>query len=159
MTAVTFSGLSSGLDTSALVKQLVAAERAPADVVASRQSDISSHKSIVSSLSSALAALGTAARGMDIASELQPRTATSSDSHVTVAASSGAAATVHEVVVRQLARGQITSSRELASAGAGVLGAGTLDIAIGDTTKSISYGATDTLADIASKINNAGAGA
>src|ERR1041384_5331208 len=159
MTAVTFSGLSSGLDTSALVKQLVAAERAPADVVASRQSDISSHKSIVSSLSSALAALGTAARGMDQASELQPRTAASSDAHVTVAASSGAAATVHDVRVQQLARGQITASREFTSQDAGVLGTGSLTIGVGDAAKTIEYGSTDSLADIASKINNSGAAA
>lgn len=159
MTAVTFSGLSSGIDTASLVNQLVAAERSRADVIASHQADLSAQKSIVGSLSSALAALGTAARGMGVASELQPRTATSSDSHVTVAASSGAAATVHEVLVRQLARGQITASRTFTSAGAGVLGTGSLDITVGATTKSISYGATDTLADIASKINNAGAGA
>jgi flagellar hook-associated protein 2 len=159
MTAVTFAGLSSGLDTASLVNQLVAAERARANAIASQQSDLSTQKGIVGSLSSALAALGTAARGMGIASELQPRTATSSDSHVTVAASSGAAATVHEVLVRQLARGQITASRTFASAGAGVLGTGSLDITVGETTKSISYDATDTLADIASKINNAGAGA
>ena len=159
MTTVTFSGLSSGLDTASLVNQLVAAERSRADVIASHQSDLNAQKSIVGSLSSALAALGTAARGMDVASELQPRTATSSDSHVTVAASSGAAATVHQVLVSQLARGQITSSREFTSAGAGVLGTGSLSITVGTTTKSISYGATDSLADIASKINNAGAGA
>ena len=159
MTAVTFSGLSSGLDTSALVSQLVAAERAPADVIASRQSDLNTQKSIVGSLSSALAALGTVARGMDLASELQPRTAASSDGHVTVAASSGAAATVHDVRVRQLARGQITSSRTFSSADAGVLGAGSLSITVGTTTKSISYGATDSLAEIASKINNSGAAA
>ena len=40
MTAVTFTGLSSGIDTSSLVTQLVAAERAPANVIASRQSDL-----------------------------------------------------------------------------------------------------------------------
>lgn len=157
MTTVTFTGLSSGIDTSSLVTQLVAAERAPADVIASRQSDLNTQKSIVGSLSSALAALGTAARGMDIASEVQPRTAASSDAHVTVAASSGAAATVHDVRVRQLARGQITASRSFSSAGAGVLGDGSLQIAIGTTTKSISYSSTDSLADIASKINSSGA--
>jgi flagellar hook-associated protein 2 len=159
MTAVTFAGLSSGLDTASLVNQLVAAERGRANALASQQSDISTQKGIVGSLSSALAALGTAARSMDVASELQPRTATSSDGHVTVAASSGADATVHEVVVRQLARGQITASRTFTSADAGVLGTGSLDITIGDATKSIEYGATDSLADIAAKINNAGAGA
>ena len=73
MTAVTFTGLSSGIDTSSLVNQLVASERAPATAIASRQSDLSTQKSIVGSLSSALAALATATRGMDIASELQPR--------------------------------------------------------------------------------------
>jgi flagellar hook-associated protein 2 len=159
MTAVTFSGLSSGIDTASLVSQLVASERAPATVIASRQSDLSTQKSIVGSLSSAMAALGTAVRGMDVASELQPRTAASSDSHVTVAASSGAAATVHDVRVLQLARGQISASRTFSSAAAGVLGAGSLSITVGGTTKSISYGATDSLADIATKINDTGAGA
>jgi flagellar hook-associated protein 2 len=159
MTAVTFAGLSSGLDTTSLVNQLVAAERAPADAIATHQSDLNTQKSIVGSLSSALAALGTVARGMDLASELQPRTAVSSDGHVTVAASSGAAATVHDVRVRQLARGQITGSRTFSSADAGVLGAGSLSITLGTTTKSITYDSTDSLADIASKINNSGAAA
>jgi flagellar hook-associated protein 2 len=158
MTAVTFTGLSSGIDTTSLVNQLVAAERAPATAIASRQSDLTTQRSIVSSLSSALAAFGTAARGMDVASELQPRTAGSSDSHVTVAASSGAAATVHDVRVKQLARGQITASRELTSADAGVLGTGSVSITLGTTTTAIDYGSTDSLADVASRITNAGAG-
>jgi flagellar hook-associated protein 2 len=156
MTAVTFTGLSSGIDTASLVSQLVSAERAPVAVIASRQSDLGTQKSIVGSLSSALAALGTAVRGMDIASELQPRAAASSDSHVTVATSSGAAPTVHDVRVLELARGQITGSRTFTSAAAGVLGAGSLSITVGGTTKSITYGATDSLADIASKITNSG---
>jgi flagellar hook-associated protein 2 len=96
---------------------------------------------------------------MDQASELQPRVAASSDSHVTVAASSGAAATVHDVRVQQLARGQITSSREFDTAAAGVLGTGSLTIKVGDVEKTVDYGSTDSLADIASKINNSGAGA
>jgi flagellar hook-associated protein 2 len=157
--SVTFTGLSSGIDTAALVNQLVAAERAPADALASKQADLNTQKSIVGSLSSALAALGTVARGMDIATEVQPRIATSSDAHVTVAASSGATATVHDVRVKQLARGQITGSRTFTSASAGVLGDGTLSITTGTTTKSIAYSATDSLADIASKINGAGVAA
>src|SRR5438046_3070250 len=100
MTAVTFTGLSSGIDTASLVSQLVAAERAPADVIAGHQSDLNAQKGIVGGLSSALAALGTAMHGLDIASEAQPRKASSSDGHVTVAASSGALATVHDVHVQ-----------------------------------------------------------
>jgi flagellar hook-associated protein 2 len=158
MTAVTFAGLSSGIDSAALVSKLVASERAPAELIATRQSDLNTQKSIVGSLSSALAALGTVARGMDLGSEVQPRAAASSDAHVTVAASSGAAATVHDVRVRQLAIGQITSSRTFASAAAGVLGNGSLSITADGTTKSIAYSSTDSLADIASRITGAGAG-
>src|SRR5882672_4200706 len=108
MGAITFTGLASGLDTASLVTQLVAAERAPADAIAARQADLNTQKSIVGSLSSALAAFGTAARAMDLASEVQPRAAASSDAHVTVATSSGTTPTVHDVRVKQLARGQIT---------------------------------------------------
>jgi flagellar hook-associated protein 2 len=157
--SITFTGLASGIDSASLVKQLVAAERSPVDSITSKQADLNTQKGILGSLSSALLALGTVAKGMDLASELQPRTAATSDGHVTVAASSGATATVHDVRVQQLARGQIASSRTLASANAGVLGAGTLSITTGTTTRSISYGATDSLADIAGKINSAGAGA
>jgi flagellar hook-associated protein 2 len=157
--AVTFSGLASGLDTTSLINQLVAAERAPVNVIAQKQSDLNTQKSIVSSLSSSVAALGTAVHAMTLPSDLQPRTAAASDSHVTVAASSGAAATVHDVRVQQLARGQISASRTFASQTAGVVGDGTLTIAAGTTSKQISYSSTDTLATIASKINDANAGA
>lgn len=159
MSAVTFTGLSSGIDTASLVSQLVAAERAPADAITQKQSDLNTQKSIVSSLSSALAALGTAVQGMNLASELQPRTASSSDSHVTVAASSGAAATVHDIRVQSLARGQISSSRSFATQTAGVLGDGSLKITTGSATSTINYASTDSLADVAAKINNANAGA
>jgi flagellar hook-associated protein 2 len=157
--SVTFTGLSSGIDTAALVSQLVAAERAPADAIARKQSDLNTQKSILGSLSSALSSLATAAQGMNVASELQPRTASSSDGHVTIAASSGAAATVHDVRVEQLARGQITASRTFDSADAGVLGDGSVQITTGATAQTISYSATDSLSDIASKINSSGAGA
>ncbi len=157
--SVTFTGLSSGIDTAALVSQLVASERAPAATIATKQSDLNTHKSIVNSLSTALAAFGTAARGLDIATEVQPRVATSSDAKVTVAASSGATATVHDLRVKQLARGEITSSRTFSAEVAGQIGEGTLSITTGTTTKAISYGSTDSLADIASKINGAGVGA
>ena len=159
MTAVTFAGLASGIDTSALVTQLVNAERAPANAIANHQADINSQKSIVNKLSAALASLGTAVKALSLPTQTQPRTASSSDGHVTVAASSGAVATVHDVRVTSLARSQITSSRQFTSSVAGVLGAGSVTITTGATSKQIDYGATDSLADIASKINDAGVGA
>jgi flagellar hook-associated protein 2 len=157
--AITFSGLASGLDTASLIKQLVAAERSPVNVITQKQSDLNTQKSIVSSLSSAVANLGTVVQGMTLPSDLQPRTAASSDSHVTATASSGATSTVHDVRVEQLARGQITSSNTFASQAAGVVGTGTLTIAAGGKTASVSYAPTDSLSDIAAKINNANVGA
>jgi flagellar hook-associated protein 2 len=158
MSAVSFTGLSTGLDTASLVSQLVAAERAPANDIASRQSDLNTQKSIVGSLSTALASFGSAAGNMNLDLEVQPRVATTSDSHVSVAASSGATATVHAVRVDQLARAQITSSSTFTTKDAGVAGSGGLDITVAGATKHVAWTSSDSLANIASKINDAGAG-
>jgi flagellar hook-associated protein 2 len=159
MTAVSFTGLASGLDTASLVTSLVNAERAPANAIAAHQSDLNTQKSIIGSLSSALSSLATSVRALSLPSDSQPRTATSSDGHVTVAASSGAIATVHDVRVKQLARGAINSSIAFDTADAGVAGTGSVTITTGSTSQQIDYGASDSLADIATKINNAGLGA
>lgn len=155
---VTFGGLVSGLDTSALIESLVSAERAGATTLTTKQSNLSAQKSIVDRLSSAVAALGTAARGMDFDSELRPRTATVSDSHMSVAVSASADATTHDVRVKQLASNQVTQSNTYASDAAGLAGTGSLAITVGTETKNISYDATDTLSTIAAKITNANAG-
>ncbi|MGN6109723.1 MAG: flagellar filament capping protein FliD [Kofleriaceae bacterium] len=158
MGGITFTGLSSGLDTGALIDQLVATERRSADALVKRQSDLNTHKSIVGSLSTALASLGTVAKGMDLASELQPRTAVSSDTKVSVAASSSAAVAPHELRVVQLARAQVTSSRGFATAGPGTLGAGSVTISASGANKKIEWTSSDSLADIANRINAADAG-
>jgi flagellar hook-associated protein 2 len=155
MPAVTFTGLASGIDSASLITQLVNAERAPVNAITQQQSDLNSQKTVVGNLSTALAALGTAMRGLALPSQVQPLTASSSDGHVTVAASSDALATVHNVFVKQLARNEVTSSREFASAGAGVLGTGSVTITTGAKSAQIDYSATDSLADIAAKINDA----
>jgi len=156
---ISFNGLASGLDTGSLIDQLVSVERSSATKLTTRQSDLNTQKSIVNSLSTALASLGTLARGMDLGSEVSPRKATSSDAHVLVASSASAAATVHDVRVRQLARTQITSSRTFASPAAGVLGDGNVTITTGGTPATVSWTSADSLADIASRINDSGAGA
>jgi flagellar hook-associated protein 2 len=158
MGAITFGGLSSGLDTGSLIEKLVAADRAAASPLVSKQSAINTQKSIVSSLSTSLAALGTAVRGLDAATELKPLGVTVSDARVSVAVSSGAQASVHDLRVKSLAAAHVTQSKAFTGNGAGVAGDGGLDIAVGGTTKSIAWTSADSLADIASRINGAGAG-
>lgn len=158
MGSITFAGLASGLDTSSMIDQLVQLERSAATAVTKKKSDLDSQKSVVSSLSSALSSLATAARALDLDSEIKPRTAVASDSRVTAAASSTAAPGVHDVRVQSLAAAQVTQSRALASSAAGVLGTGGVDITVAGTTKSITWTAADSLDTIAQRINDAGAG-
>lgn len=156
---VTFSGLASGLDTSSLISQLVAAEKVPEQQLQSQQSDLSSQKSIVDSLSNAVAGLGTLVGGMTLASDVQYRTATSSDAHVSVAASGDATATTHDVRVLQTANAQVVSSRTFSSDAAGMLGTGGVTITTGTGTPvNITWDSTDTLESIASKINETSSG-
>lgn len=158
MGTITFNGLASGLDTSSMIDQLVSIERSAATTASTKKSNLDAQKNIVSSLSSALAGLATAARALDLDSEVKPRAAASSDSHVTVAASATASVTTHDVRVRSLAAAQVTQSRLFSSSAAGVLGDGSVDITVGGSTKSIAWTASDSLSTIADRINSADAG-
>lgn len=152
--AISFSGLSSGIDSASLIDSLVNAEKAQASAYTKQKSNLDGQKSVVSSLSTSLAAFGSLAKSLKSGVDLQPRKATSSDAHVTVAVSSSATPTTHSVRVTQTARAQVLASRTFPTPDAGQLGDG--GVTIGG--KSVTWGATDTLGDIASKINNADAG-
>jgi len=158
MTAVTFGGLASGLDTASLVTKLVAAEKASETRYTAQQTVISAQKNIVDALTSSVSSLGSLASDLALPSTLQMRAASSSDSHVSVAVSGTAAVTTHDIRVNSLAIAQVASSNTYASDTAGIAGSGTLAITSGTTTGSISYDATNTLSSIATKINNANAG-
>jgi flagellar hook-associated protein 2 len=159
MAAISFSGLISGLNSGQMIDQLVSAERSQADTYTQQQSDLSAQNHIVTTLSTALASLGTAVEGMKLDSELQLRTASASDSHVSVAAAADATATSHTIRVLDTAVAQVVSSRPLASQDAGVLGAGGVALQVGTGTPvNITWDATDSLSSIASRINNANAG-
>lgn len=156
---ITFSGLASGLDSSSIIDKLVALERGTAATLSNRQSDLNTQKSIVNSLSSAVAALGTAARGMDLDSEIRPRAATLSDTgKLSIAVAANASAGVHDLRVKQLAAAEVRSSKLFDTATAGTLGSGGVDITVSGATKSINWDSTDTLDSIATKINGASAG-
>ena len=159
MGAITFGGLVSGLDTASLIDKLVSLERGAANAVSTRQSNLTTQKSIVGSMSSALAALATAVRGLDQTSEGRPLTATSSDNKISVASSSSATAGLHDLRVKTLATSKVVQSEPFSGRDvAGVVGDGGVDITVGTTTRSVTWTATDTLDGIAAKINAADAG-
>jgi len=156
---ITFSGLSSGIDSTSLISQLVAAEKQPETTLRGDQNNLASQKQSVDLLASAVAGFGDFADSMSLSAATQFRTATTSDSHVTVAVSGAAAATAHTVRVEQTARAQVVSSRTFATSAAGVLGDGavTFQTATG-TPATVVWSAADSLADIAAKITGSKAG-
>jgi len=157
--AISFGGLASGLDTTSMVKSLVALERSATDALVTRQSNLNTQKSIVSSLASAVSGLATAVRALDVASEGKPLTATSSDSRVAVAVSSGAKLGAHDLRVQTLAAAQVVQTTTFSSRTTqGIPGDGSVDITVGGTTKSVAWTSSDTLETVMGKINEADAG-
>lgn len=156
--SINFNGLVSGLDTASMIDQLVAAEKSSATVLRQRVTDVNRQGTIIDDLTTRLLSVRDKARALDQASELRTAKATSSDdSHASVAVSGSAAAATHSLRVDTLARAQVTTSRTFASSGAGVAGTGSVDITTSAGTKSVSWTTTDTLQDIADRINAADA--
>jgi len=137
---------------------LVSAEKSSETQYTSQQTTISSQKSVVDALTSSVASLGSIADDLALPSTLQMRTASSSDTHVSVAASGTATSTVHAVRVNQIAAAQVAASNTYTGDTAGIAGTGSVKITSGATSATINYDSTDTLSSIATKINNANAG-
>lgn len=159
--SVTFSGLASGIDSAALVDQLVAAESQPAKALSTKVSNLTRQGSIVNDLVSKLRALGDRSRGLDLASEVRALKITRSDEgHVGAAVSAGASPSVHSLRVVSTARGQTVSSDPFTGDGPGVIGAGSVTIGGGDGDPvTITWSDTDSLSAIAARINDANAAA
>jgi flagellar hook-associated protein 2 len=152
---ISFSGLATGIDTNALVEQLVALERAPAVKLADRKSDANRRMSIVSDLISKLTAFKTARKGMDTASEVNAVTASSSDEGRVKVTGSGAAQPGQLALrVGTLARGQTSVSSMFESADQLVPGAGILGIKVGDGEEvQVEFTSLDTLSSLAQRIS------
>jgi len=171
MATLSSPGIGSGLDIKNIVSQLVALEKRPLDTLklqaATVQTKISAFgqiKSLVSTLSDAAGKL-TSVTGWNAVS-----TASSDSKFVSASAIGGTLPTSFSVEVQGLAKAQATASAALLPVGGG-LGAGTLRLELGKWSVSpasftpaagipvdIQVLATDTLGDVASKINGADAG-
>ncbi|MCA1984227.1 flagellar filament capping protein FliD [Nocardioides nematodiphilus] len=147
MPAIQFSGLS-GLDTSAIIKQLMAAESVPQtklkNTVAQEQAQVSALKSINSALSS----LSTSAASFSTGSTWSQKTATSSNSAITVNASSSAVASSVSVVVADTATAASASFNTTTTANTNF----TIKDGQGKTLAAFDSG-TGSLTDIARGIN------
>ena len=168
------AGIGSGLDVETIVSKLVSLEKQPLTKLQTVASSIQSKISIFSQVKSLMSTLSDAASKLSQNSAWSAMTATSSNSGaVAVSVSGAASATSFGIGVSQLARAQSVASAPLGATNAPV-GGGSLSIQLGTWSGtgtaspqfaegtagavSVQIDAADTLAVIASKINDAKAG-
>ncbi len=171
--ALSSTGIGSGLDVKSIVTQLVAIEKQPLQPLQVAAAKTQTQLSLYGTIKSQVSAMGDAAAVLAGASGWNVQKASSSNAAaVGVSAGSGAVPTSLSVSVQQLARAQSSASLGFA-AGSQVGAVGTLNIEAGTwsgaatpvftsatpaTSVPISVVATDTISDIAGKINAASAG-
>lgn len=157
MTGVSFTGISSGIDTDAIVTSLMALERRPVDRL-QRSADLASARLAgLADMRSRLGVLRGAEQSLRGAGVFSPRPiATSSDpSRIVAMASASAVKASFSVTVAALARADVrTQATTLASATA----ADTLHLASGATSIDVAVAAGDSIGTIAAKINTVGGG-
>ncbi|MEO8248424.1 MAG: flagellar filament capping protein FliD [Burkholderiales bacterium] len=173
MATISSAGIGSGLDVNAIVTQLMAVERQPLNSLRSKASALDSKISAFGSIKSQLSTLSDAADKLALPATWSAKTSASSNAAavgVAVSDSSVATPTSFSLEVSQLARAQSVAS--LAVPAGSKIGSGSLSIQLGTwstggspafTTAgagvvSVAVAESDTVSDIAVKINAAGAG-
>lgn len=127
---ISVGGLASGLDTDAIVSQLVQLERRPLAKLQEREANAQVELTAYGSLRGLLSDLKSAIAGLQSAKDLTQFTAASGDTSVfTASASSTAPLGSYNVTVEQLAQSQKLTSGGFDSSEP--LGAGTLHLSVG----------------------------
>jgi flagellar hook-associated protein 2 len=164
MATISSPGVGSGLDVKSIVSQLVELEKRPLTQVQLRTTAAQARLSVVGQIKSQLAALDDSLRALTLGSTYQAMSVKSSAEAVRGSASSTALEGQYNVTVSQIAQGQVARSAVLN--GSVPVGSGTLTIETGQwdsgpvftpqgSALTINVTATDKLADIAKKINDA----
>ncbi len=171
MATISSPGIGSGLDVKSIVSQLVAIEKQPLDKLKLQAATVQTKISAFGQIKSMVSTLADAAGKLTSVTGWNAVSATSSNSAaVSATAIGGTLPTTFSVEVQGLAKAQATASASLLPVG-GALGAGTLRLELGQWSVSpasftpgagvpvdIDVTASDTVFDIASKINGANAG-
>jgi flagellar hook-associated protein 2 len=155
---ISFGGIGSGMDTEGIVQGLVGASQGTLSSLKSRASATSTAVSTLSNIGSLLSTLKKAADGLANVRDVGSFKATSSSTAIAVSANGTALPSAYKVEVLGLAKEQRNYTSTFASTTTALGQAGTLGIQVGSgEVKNVSIGATDTLDQIAGKINASGA--
>ena len=173
MATISSPGIGSGIDVESTISKLMAIEKRPLTSLQTKATTIDSKISAFGSVKSQISTLSDAVTALSKASTWTAKSVTSSNtSAVSASVTAGADAAVSSlsISVTQLARAQSVASAPVASGAA--VGSGTLSIQLGtwssgtspafaagpDAAVSVTVDAGDSMANIAAKINAAGAG-
>jgi len=157
--AVTFNGISSGIDTQAIIKAMLDAQRKPITQLESKRSGYNSQISALGKITSKLDELSTLAKDMADTSKVLAFTIGVGDEEVMTAEANGeTTAATYDIDVTQLARAEKNRSAafgtSLSNVRAGVI---SLKTAGDDATYDVAIEDGDTLEDVVDKINGSGA--
>ena len=166
---ISSAGIGSGLDVSSIVTQLMSIERQPLTQLQTKATGLQTKLSAYGTVKSALSALqDTASKLLDTTGWKAKTFASNTTTAVTGSATSSALATSFGLKINDLAQVQSARSPSV-STGTAIGSDGRMDIQLGQwsgttftagssATVSVSVTSTDTLTQIAAKINDAGAG-
>lgn len=158
MATVSFSGLGSGMDVESIVKGLISAESVGMNATQNRITQTKAAVSDLSSIGSLVSELRAVVDSLDAASELSSFSGKSSnESALSISTTGTARAGTYDVQVVSLLKEQRNYSATYAAADAALGESGTLRLTQGGTDYEVAIADTDSLSDIAAKINGAGA--
>ncbi len=145
-----------GIDTSSLVSSLVALQQQPLNQLSNTQYQINSASATISNFSKTLSSLKTAVVALSDPLTFQAMRASSSDPSVVASATGTPVAGQWSLSVSALAQQQRTLSSGVADKSTALGLGGSLGISVNGKSASINLAATDTLSDVADKMNAAG---
>ncbi len=159
MATITFSGLSTGLNTSSLIDELVKAERQPITLLERRQTTLQKNVSLLQEVNGKLSALKSAATKLSTAASFFIKKVTSANEEsLGVTAGSNADVGNRLITVSALARASTLASASFNDTTTTTVGTGTLGITVGTTTTNVTVDlSNNTLQGIRDAINNSGA--
>jgi len=153
---ISFSGLSSGLDTDSIVSQLVSIEKAPIQRMSAQQKTLRDRAELYSQFATKITGIASAGNQLTTLGTFSAITASSSDNAVaSVTVEPGATlAGSFNLTVSKLAQSQKLSSGAQSSAIAGLGYTGSFNV----NGKAVTVEATDSITAIAQKVNTLGVG-
>lgn len=159
MAAISSTGIGSGLDVKSIVSQLVALEKQPLVNLKTQAATVQTKISAYGQIQSLISTLSDAAGRLASVTGWNAVSAKSSDSaFVSASAVGGTSPTAFSVEVSALAKAKSTTSAAVSPPGSAV-GGGKLSLTLGSgAAVSLTISPSDTVANVASAINGAGAG-